>query len=159
MGTWADEGQPGLFSVEDQRDAIRLANNLSQYRRPDRYQWWIVTIRSMSPSSRGDLLKTITPGECTIRKFRWRDRLAIARASTPTKKSLHAAGFVTATMMIPWVLVISTISAVGRLIGRGPRTYLLHAPVMPPPQTPPSGGVREPRNPAPSSPGNSQTLS
>ncbi len=157
MGTWIDEGQPGFRFVENERDAGRFAHYLRNDQRYGRPQWWLVTIGSMSPGARNELLDQLMwPGN-TIRRFRRRDALAMSRASKeargdlPVRKLESVGAALMAVVMTPWLLVVSTISVLARLIGRGPRRYLLHAPAVPPPMNPPSGGVREPRNPLPTS--------
>lgn len=166
MGTWTDEGQPGFRFVKDDRDVVRLTHYLRNDQRYGRPQWWIVTIGSMSPRARNELLDQLVAPGFTIERFRRREMRSLSRASKatgpdlPTRRLEAVGAALMAVVMMPWLLVVLTISVLGRVIGRGPRRYLLHAPATPPPMNPPSGGVREPRNPLPpSGPKNLSTVS
>lgn len=154
---WIDDGQPGIRWLENEDDAACLTRYLRKDQRLGRPQWWIVNVRSMSPGARNALLdQLVIPGQ-TIQRFRWRDARALSRRSTPTqitrraKKSQALGAALWMLLMLPWMLVVGAISTLGRLIGRGPRRYLLHAPAKPPPMNPPYGGVREPLTPLPTS--------
>lgn len=136
--------------VGNSEDAHRFVAKVASDRSSGRYEWWKVVVGSMSPSSRAAVIHEFSAPGLSVRKFHRRD----SQARRDRQLHLHRpttwkerVGFVFSLAFSLPAMIVSTLA---KLVGRGPRMYLLHAPVGPPGNNPPGGAhVREPRQPKP----------
>ena len=149
--SWLDGGMPGRHFIESAADVPRFIRSASR-QVPHTSQWWIVNVGSMSKVDRQRLLHALEDQDCSIRKFTMRHMREIGRAARAyaLPPSIPWYGWLLHVVLVPWGMIVLGIARAARLIGRGPRTYLVHVPIEPPNNDPPGGsGVREPRGPYP----------
>lgn len=148
--SWLDGGMPGRHFIESAADVPRFIRVTSR-QGPYASRWWIVNVGSMSRANRQRLLSALEDRGCLTCKFTRRHMSQMRRAERGQyRPPIPWYGRLWALVLTPLWIVISGAVLAARIIGRGPRMFLVHVPGEPPNDPPRGGsGVREPRDPYP----------
>ena len=139
------EGTAGVHSVSDLHELSNFLRRMEVDETPDRYDRWLITIRSTSPKRRRAMLDYFEQRGYTHRPFTRTEMDFI-----PTQISAGPKPSLTWRVFTSPLSAIATIcNTIGLLLGYGNRTYFVVAPPRPAPGLPPNAGVREPRAPLP----------
>ena len=137
--------------IENLADASRFVDTVIHDRSANDHSWWIIVVGSMSPRSRKEVLDLLaSTSNVAVRKLTSEDkRLQAGSAQVPVFSWNLAFQMLIAVPLWIWSAVLAVVALTGRVIGRGPRMYLLHIDMVPPPDPPGGAHVREPRRPSP----------